>query len=137
VAAEDGGGLDHRSLRSAEPGQALADRLGERLRQPRRCQQIFHQQRYSFGGGLHPAQEFRFRSRDAGVDHARHVLIAKPVKTEVKYAGLTPLPAGHFQCGRRLVGAQGKYAQQRLAIKVLSEVFHQGHGVRVRPVQVL
>ena len=71
------------------------------------------------------------------MDHARHVLIAEPVKTEMKYAGPAPLPAGHFQCGRRPVGAQGKYAQQRLAIKVLAKVLHQGHGVRVRPVQVL
>ena len=137
VAAEDGSGLDHRSLRFAEGGQALADRLGERLRQPGRGEQIFHQQRYAFGGGLHPAQELRRCARDAGVDHARHVLVAEPVKTEVKDAGPAPLPAGHFQCGRRPVGAQGKYAQQRLAIKVLAEVLHQGHGVRVGPVQVL
>ena len=68
---------------------------------------------------------------------SRHVLVAEPVKTEVKYAGAAPLPAGHFQCGRRPVGPQGEYAQQRLAIKVLAEVLHQGHGVRVGPVQVL
>jgi hypothetical protein len=71
------------------------------------------------------------------MNHARHVLIAEPVKTEVKYAWSAPLPAGDFQCGRRPVGAQGKYAQQRLAIQVLAEVLHQGNGVRVRPVQVL
>ena len=71
------------------------------------------------------------------MDHARHVLIAEPVKTEVKYAGPAPQPAGHFQRGRRPVVAQGKDAQQRLAIKMLAQVLHQGHGVRVRPVQVL
>ena len=68
--------------------------------------------------------------------HRRHCP-AEPVKIEVKYAGPPALPAGHFQCGRRPVGAQGKYAQQRLAIKVLAKVLHQRHGVRVRPVQVL
>ena len=137
MAAEDGSGLDHRSLRFAEPGQALADCLGERLRQPGRRQQVFHQQRYSFGGGLHPAQEFRLWFRDAGMDHARHVRIAEPVKFEVKYAWPAPLPAGDFQRGRRPVGAQGKHAQHRLAIKVLAQVLHQGNGVRVGPVQVL
>ncbi len=71
------------------------------------------------------------------MDHARRVLITEPVKTEVKYAWAAPLPAGDFQCGRRPVGAQRKYAQQILAIQVLAEVLHQGHGVRVRPVQVL
>ena len=71
------------------------------------------------------------------MDHARHVLIAEPVKSEVKDAWPAPLPAGDFQCGRRPVGAQGNHAQQRLAIKVLAQVLHQGNGVRVRPVQVL
>ena len=71
------------------------------------------------------------------MDHARHVLIAEPVKSEVKYAWPAPQPAGDIQCGRWPAGAQGKYAQQRLAIKVLAQVLHQGNGVRVRPVQVL
>ena len=71
------------------------------------------------------------------MDHARHVLIAEPVKTKVKYAGPAPQSAGHFHRSRRPVGAQGKYAQQRLAIKVLAEILHQGNGVRIRPVQVL
>ena len=56
VAAEDGRGPDHRALRGAEPGQPLTDRLGERVRQPRRGQQVFHQQRHPFGRGLHPAR---------------------------------------------------------------------------------
>ena len=137
MAAEDGCGLDHRSLRFAETGQPLADRLGERLRQPRRRQQVFHQQRYSFGGGLYPAQEFRLCSGDAGVDHARHVLIAEPVKSEVKDASPAPQSAGDIQGGRWPAGAQRKYAQQRLALKMLDQVLHQGHGVRVGPVQVL
>jgi len=54
------------------------------------------------------------------MDHARHVLIAEPAKIEVKHAGPAPQPAGHVQRGRRAVGAQGEYAQQRLAVKVLA-----------------
>ncbi len=137
VAAEDGRGLDHRSLRGAEPGQPLADGLGERLRQPGRGQQVLHQQRHSFGRGLDPAPEFVGCVREAGLDHAGHVLVAEPVEPEGADAGPAPQAMGDFQCARRWAVPQGEHEQQRLALEVLAQVLHQGHGVRVGPVQVL
>ena len=130
-------GLQDGTLAVGELSQPPAHRLADGLRDAGRGQQLLHEERHALRHLPDPGLLSGVRAGRAGGDHLRHLTLRQAAEWEMHDARPSPLPPGQLRCRGRRISAEGDDEQEMLADGVVGQILHQGHRIRVGPVQIL